>query len=562
MIGQEPRAAAHGVQVERLLTPLCPPDLRSLRERHVNFEALHRSNRQMVVDTSSNAPLLVVALSVLTVALPLCLGCTPLVSGTFPDRTTESARVRVLERAVEYGEKIEHPGFRTDLFIDLAPSYVEIGETERAIGIADRIAHARDRALVGISRKQVELGQIEEALKTAAMIKGTPWKVRALKNIAPELAKHTKKGEALKLISQAKEAALSEEDIGYLYVKANDLLSLAEMQWAAQDELGARVTVKQAIEFFEGRPDQDALGKALFFSDVAELYARMGDKAGMLATVQRIPIGGDRDMALRNAAEAQAESGDTRGALNTAAMIEGPGYRDSALYRVARLQAKGDDIHGAFETTTAITHHMMWKAFALTHIAEAQDARSDREAALQTLSQAESFARTIPDADERADTFGVIAQIQAKLGDTNGAAANIQTALLLVDQIKDSELCDRALTEIVKAQIRTGDIKGALISADAMDRSFRQFSVHSQIAEAQARTADFAGAVQTAQKSHPGEEGLWRASTFQLIARIQAQQGQAHEAEEWAVNLSFQSDVAWAFLGIAEGLITQGKGNR
>lgn len=515
----------------------------------------------MVFDTSSNAPLLVVALSVLTVGLPLCLGCTPLMSGTFPSRTTESSRA--LERAVEFGEKIEHAGFRTDLFIDLAPSYVEIGDTERAIGIADRLGSARDSALVGISRKQVELGQIEEALKTAAMIKGTFWKVRALKNIVPELAIQTKKWEALKLISQTKEAALSEEDIGDRYIRAIDLLSLAEMQWTAQDELVARFTVQQAIEFFEGRPDQDVLGNdALFFSFVAELYARMGDKVGMLATVQRIPIGDDRDMALRKAAEAQAESGDTRGALNTVAMIESPEYRDSALYRVARLQAKGDDIHGAFETTTAITHRMMWKSFALTHIAEAQDARSDREAALQTLSQAEIFARTIPNADERAETFGVIAQIQAKLGDTNGAAATIQTALLLVDQIKVSDLRDGALTEIVKAQIRTGDFKGARKSAAAMDRSFRQFSVHEQIAEAQARTGDSAGAVQTAQQSHPGEEGLWRAKTFQLIARIQAQQGQAHEAEEWAVDLGFQSDVAWAFLGIAEGLITQGKGNR
>ena len=522
----------------------------------MNFEAFHWSNRKMVFDTSSNAPMLVVVLSILAVGLPLCFGCKPLGSGTSINRTREISRV--LERAVAYGAKIEDPMFRADLFLDLAPSYVGMGDTHRAIGIADRKDNDRERTLVVISRKQVELGQIEEALKTAAMIKRTAWKVRALKDIAQELVKQQKTKEALKVVSQAKEAALSEEGIGYLYVKANDLLKLAGTQWAAQDELGTRFTMQQAIEIFEGRPDQNALGKAFFFSDVAELHARIGDTEGMLATVQRIPID-DRNMAFRRASEAQAESGNARGALNTVTMIEGSWSRDHALYGIARIQAKTNDIHGALETTTAITHHMMWKSFALLHIAEAQEARSDREAAILTLAKAKTFARRIPDADNRAETFGVIAWIQAKMGDTKGAAESIQTALQLVDHIEESEPRDSALTEIARAQIKAGDIKGALKAAEAMDRSFRQFSVYSQIAKAQAQTGDFKGAVQTAQKSHPGEEGLWRAGIFQLVARIQAQQGQEQEAEEWAADLGFRSDAAYAFLGIAEGLITQRK---
>lgn len=521
----------------------------------MNVEAFHCSNRKMVFDTSSHTPLLVVALSILTVGLPLCFGCKPLVSGTSLNRTTESTRL--LERSVEYGAKIEHPLFRADLFRDLAPSYVEIGDTNRAIGIADRKDNDRELTLVRISRKQVELGQIEEALKTAAMIKGKPWKVRALKDIAQKLAKQQKTKEALRVISQAKEAALSEEGTGYLYVKADELLSLAEIQSAAQDEPGARFTMQQAIEIFEGRPDQDALGKALFFSDVAELHARMRDKQGMLATVQRIPIADDRELALRKAAEAQAESGDTRGALDTVAMIEGRWDKDRALYGIVRIQAKADDIHGALETTRAITLSMMWKSFALLHIAEAQDARFDREAALRTLAKAETLARTIPDADERAETFGVIARIQAKMGDSKGAAETIQTALPLVDHIKGSDLRNRALSVIAKAQITGGDLKGALKTGEAMDLDFRRLSVYQQIAEAQAQTGDFEGAVQTAQSM--GEEGLWRAGTFRLVARIQAQHGQEQEVEEWAAALGFHSDSAYAFLGIAEGLITQGK---
>lgn len=217
----------------------------------------------MVSDTSFKTPLSAVALCLLTVSLPLCFGCKQLASGTSLNNTTESPRV--LERAVEYREKIEHPGFRADLFIDLAPSYVEIGETERAMGIADRIGNARDRALLGITRKQLELGQIEGALKTAEMTKGVPWKVRALKDIAQTLTKQQKTQEALKVISQAKEAALSAEDIAAFNFKADHLLKLAEAQWTAQDERGARLSVRQAIESFEGRPDQDALGRTLFF---------------------------------------------------------------------------------------------------------------------------------------------------------------------------------------------------------------------------------------------------------------------------------------------------------
>lgn len=85
----------------------------------------------MVFGTFSNAPMLVVVLSILAVGLALCFGCKPLGSGTSINRTTEISRV--LERAVEHGAKIEDPMFRADLFLDLAPSYVGIGDTNKAI---------------------------------------------------------------------------------------------------------------------------------------------------------------------------------------------------------------------------------------------------------------------------------------------------------------------------------------------------------------------------------------------------------------------------------------------
>lgn len=160
----------------------------------------------------------------------------------------------------------------------------------------------------------------------------------------------------------------------------------------------------------------------------------------MLVTAQLIRIGDDRDMVLKKAAEAQAESGNTQGALETVAMIDDPWYRDSALYLVARLQAKSNDTHGAFEITTAIKHRMMWKCFALLHIAEAQESRSDREAALRTVAKESRDARR-------------------ELGDTKGRCANYSMALLLVAQIKDSELRDRALTEIDGSPENDGRLK-------------------------------------------------------------------------------------------------------
>jgi len=134
------------------------------------------------------------------------------------------------------------------------------------------------------------------------------------------------------------------------------------------------------------------------------------------------------------------------------------------------------------------------------------------------------LARTIPDANAKAKFFGGIAQIQARMGDFKAAAANIERALN---------------------------------SAEAMATDFDQFTVYRAISEAQARKGDFEGAIRTAQKIHPGEEGFLRASTIQMIARIQAEDGQVNEAEEWTQDLSFHSDAAWAYLGIAEGLIKQ-----
>ena len=509
----------------------------------------------MVSDRSSKSSLLVVVLLFLTAELLLSFDYMPLVFGETVNKTTKISRA--LERAIEYGAKIEHSGFRADLFLDLVPTYVEVGDMKKAIAIANREDSTRERILKKICQKQIELGQVEEALKTAAMIEWAGWKVDVLKTIAQELVKQEKKREALKLISQAKKAALFEEDIGYQYSKADDILSLAEIQWAAQDEKGARFTIRQAIKLSKIRPNQDSLGEYLFFSAVANMYARQGDKESMLAMVKRIPLADDKDSALRLASKAQAESGAIQGALDTVGMIEGRWDKDYALYGIARIQAKADDIQGALKTTTAISHHMEYKSFALLHIAEAQEARSNRETALQTLAMAETVARAIPEADERAEVFAVIAQTQGKIGDTKSAKKTIGKALHLVKHIKDTDLPVGALAKIIQAQIKAGDINGALKSADVMGPSFHNFRVNWQIAEAQALTGDYEGAVATAQKSHPGERGLWRACTFQQIARIQVQQGQEREAEEWAAGLDFDTDVAWAFLGIAEGMIAQ-----
>ena len=130
--------------------------------------------------------------------------------------------------------------------------------------------------------------------------------------------------------------------------------------------------------------------------------------------------------------------------------------------------------------------------------------------------------------------LAVIAQIQGKLGFTTSAEQAIGKALQLIKSYKDDDWPPRALTQIIQAQIKTGDINGALKSANTMGSKIHNYEVNWRIAEAQALIGDYEGAVATALQSHPEERGLWRASTLQLIARIQAQQGQDREAGKWA----------------------------
>jgi hypothetical protein len=96
------------------------------------------------------------------------------------------------------------------------------------------------------------------------------------------------------------------------------------------------------------------------------------------------------------------------------------------------------------------------------------------------------------------------------------------------------------------------------ISTDFSITSFYQDRAYFQIAKSQAWLGDIQGALQTAALSH-GYDFMWRGYSLQRIAKIQAHKGDKKGALAWATTQSVPSDRALALLGVAEGLLHEGK---
>ena len=88
--------------------------------------------------------------------------------------------------------------------------------------------------------------------------------------------------------------------------------------------------------------------------------------------------------------------------------------------------------------------------------------------------------------------------MQAKAGDRGGAARSITEALAIVRSITDdSDARDGVLDDIVVAQVKMGDIAGALDNARRIVGFVSRLAVFNHIAEAQAKAGDRRGAIRS-----------------------------------------------------------------
>ena len=116
------------------------------------------------------------------------------------------------------------------------------------------------------------------------------------------------------------------------------------------------------------------------------------------------------------------------------------------------------------------------------------------QGAMDTLAEALSTVRSITYDQSRAVALSQVAAVQAKANDRRGAGQSIAEALSIARNMTDDN--SLALGSIVKAQVKTGDIAGALGTARSIAKFTDRLLAFTEIAEAKLKAGDRRAAAQ------------------------------------------------------------------
>ena len=460
----------------------------------------------------------------------------------------------VLGQAVQATAEVINPFFRAKIIDAIASVYAEMGNPEQALALAGRTDNVNKNGTLLVTVKAlVEQGHGKQAADIVARMDDGYWKASALEELGRY---HVSKGDNDAAIERYKQALKAAESIGDSYSRAYTMLRIAEAQAAGGDRVKAGETLQKVLEFSSGI--QDVQSRKWAIGAVARIQAKLGDVAGALRTVDGVQDGDEKEGSLRDIVSEVARRGNIRYAMELAASIRSRFNHDFALQRIAEAQAEARDFDGALATVGSISRNGDSKVWALGWIADKMVERLDQARAQPVLRQAAQAASQISDVPERARYLGGIARRQAEANDGQGAVDSIRQALRSIDEVSDMKERDGPLLSLAEAQVLVGDVGGALKSAAAMSSDFYQDRAYFQIAKSQAWLGDVQGALQTATLSH-GYEFMWRGYSLQRIAKIQAHRGDKKGALAWAMTQSVPSDCALSLLGVAEGLLHEGK---
>jgi tetratricopeptide (TPR) repeat protein len=460
----------------------------------------------------------------------------------------------VLGQAVQAAAEVSNPFFRAIIIDAIASAYAEMGNPEQALELAGRKDNVNmNGTLLAITHVLVEQGQGKQAGDIASRIDDGFWKELALEELGRY---HVSKGEKEAAIERFNLALKAAESIGDSQPRIDAMLRIAKAQAAGGDRVTAGGILQQVLKYSSGI--QDAQTREWAIRAVATLQANLGDVAGALRTVDRIQDGDEREGSLRDIVTEVARNGNIRYAMELAASIKSRFNNAFALQRIAEAQADDGDFEGALATVGSISRSGSSKTEALGWIADKMVDRQDRAMAQPVLKQAAQAASQISDAPERARYLGGIARRQAEANDRQGAVDSIRQALHAIDEVSDMEERNGPFLSLAEAQAQVGDVEGALKSTAAMSSDFYQDRAYFQIAKSQAWLGDIQGALQTASMNH-GYEFMWRGHSLRRIAKIQAHKGDKKGALAWATTQALPSDRALALLGVAEGLLHEGK---
>ena len=251
-----------------------------------------------------------------------------------------------LKEALKITAKIENPGSEDMGLGYIAAAQAKIGDIKEALHTAAALQDTGQDALNNgdkireIVEAQVQGKDIKGAIQTAHIIQEASTRGQALAHIAIAQAEAGDQAGAKETI---REVVWTAAELSPDFEKALVLRDIAAAQKKVGDETGAREAIRlarQAADNVKGTVDT---GSAL--SSKAHIYAIIGDIEGAVQIATTIQDDFHRTWTFTRIADAQVEAGDIHGALKSAAAIENSSDRIRVLMDIARA------VHNRFADT-------------------------------------------------------------------------------------------------------------------------------------------------------------------------------------------------------------------
>lgn len=315
------------------------------------------------------------------------------------------------------------------------------------------------------------------------------------------------------------------------------LSRIGETSWRAGDKTTATESFDKALKIVDVLPqeDPDLDLRDSYRESIAILRARVGDIEGAQETLLLIKSDFEKSFVISEVALAQARAKKFAEAVHTASGLQESDSREQQLAWISSIEADAGETQGATQ-----------------------------------------LARTIKNAQYRAEALGHIAALSADEGPAEEVHASIKEALVAADQTESREEgggrsslggCfseepeqprNEALERVARAQARAGETEAALETVKRMHDKTGSENVLATIAGYQARAGDFEGA----RASIAGiSRDTCKATALHFVVMAQFEAGNLSAALLTANEMTNPEQKAGTLMYLAEQLVNQGSFN-
>jgi tetratricopeptide (TPR) repeat protein len=433
------------------------------------------------------------------------LFCTDMALAGASDNGNARAKQFLLQ-AVRLGSELTPPGTQIDLYRTITEELAAMGEAAEAVKLSQTfdVKRGRDDVLLWAVQGALRKNRLEQAIETTKLIES----------------------------DYEQDSALSA--ISLFHAEAGNFTAALEVISRIVSSSSAEHALTLVVPF---------MVRAGHFREAIDVALELEHNHSKGQVISSIVV-------------AQFNLGDTEAARKTVAEFTPKIHDQWPILALSDSQAHAGMIAEAKETASQLNEQLHF--FALGHIAEALAKSGEVSQALNLASSIPSPLNRYEDSPTtRYETIRQIVQVQAQHGDYKGA---LSTALTIPSTMSACDICEslrgEAIGEIGKAQAKRGDYDLAIRTAERLKKSTAYYGdeVIKAVASAHAKQGQIEKALKTAKRFRSVD---YRAKMYQELAEEWFRGGDSEKALIWASRLPSKVEKAYAFVGIARGIMGQ-----